>query len=103
MTAQVPLLVAIGAVLMFGSLRRGHERAPFFLALGLFALSFIGLGISIFPDIVPGAVSIEEAASPPASQGFMLIGAAIMIPIILAYTGYAYWVFRGKVGTEGYH
>jgi cytochrome bd ubiquinol oxidase subunit II len=53
--------------------------------------------------VVPGAVTIWQAASPAASQGFMLVGAAIMIPIILAYTGYAYWVFRGKVGTEGYH
>jgi cytochrome d ubiquinol oxidase subunit II len=102
-TAQIPLLVAIGAALFFRSLRKGHERAPFLLSLGMFGLSFAGLGVSIFPDVVPGAVTIWQAASPPASQGFMLIGAAIMIPIILAYTGYAYWVFRGKVGTDGYH
>jgi cytochrome d ubiquinol oxidase subunit II len=48
-------------------------------------------------------VTIWQAASPPSSQGFMLVGAAIMIPIILTYTGYAYWVFRGKTGAAGYH
>ena len=72
-------------------------------ALALFALSYVGLGISIFPDVVPGRVTIWEAASPPASQIFMLVGASILIPIILAYTAYSYWVFRGKVGSEGYH
>jgi cytochrome d ubiquinol oxidase subunit II len=101
--ANVPLLVVIGAVFYFRSLAKGHERAPFFLALGLFALCFAGLGVSIFPQIVPGAVSIVQAASPTASLAFMLVGAVIMIPIILTYTGYAYWVFRGKTGHEGYH
>ena len=102
-TAQIPLLVAVGVALFFRSLRKGHERAPFLLALALFGLSFAGLGVSIFPDVVPGAVTIWQAASPASSQGFMLVGAAIMIPIILTYTSYAYWVFRGKVGTDGYH
>jgi cytochrome d ubiquinol oxidase subunit II len=102
-TAQIPLLVAVGTALFFRSLKKGHERWPFVLALGLFGLCFAGLGVSVFPDVVPGAVTIWEAASPPSSQGFMLVGAAIMIPIILAYTAYAYWVFRGKVGEEGYH
>lgn len=103
LTAQVPLLVAIGAVLFFRALATGADYWPFLLALALFALSFAGLGISIFPDIVPGRISIWDAASPPSSQLFMLVGAAVLIPIILAYTGYAYWVFRGKVGVEGYH
>jgi cytochrome d ubiquinol oxidase subunit II len=57
----------------------------------------------MYPDVVPGRITIWEAASPPSSQLFMLVGAGILIPIILAYTGYAYWVFRGKVGAEGYH
>ena len=63
----------------------------------------IGLGISIWPDVVPGAVTIWEAAAPERSQVFMLIGAGILIPIILAYTVWAYWVFRGKVDEAGYH
>jgi cytochrome d ubiquinol oxidase subunit II len=101
-TANVPLLVMVGGLLFFRSLRKRHERAPFFLALGLFGLSFAGLGVSVFPDIVPGAVSIRAAAAPASSLMFMLVGAAVLIPVILAYTAHAYWVFRGKVG-EGYH
>ena len=73
------------------------------IALGLFALCLVGLGISIFPYIVPGAVTIHQAASPDSSLLFMFVGAAVLIPIILAYTGYSYWVFRGKTGHEGYH
>ncbi|ODT15715.1 MAG: cytochrome d ubiquinol oxidase subunit II [Kaistia sp. SCN 65-12] len=102
-TAQVPLLVAIATAAYFFSLHRRYESLPFLLSLGLFALSMLGLGISIFPDIVPGAVGIHEAAAPESSLIFMLIGAGFLIPIILAYTAYSYWVFRGKVGHEGYH
>lgn len=102
-TAQVPLLVAAATAAYFFSLHRRHEYLPFLLSLGLFALSMAGLGVSIFPDIVPGAISIHEAASPESSLIFMLVGAGILIPIILAYTAYSYWVFRGKVGHEGYH
>ncbi|MCQ4634711.1 cytochrome d ubiquinol oxidase subunit II [Shinella sp. CPCC 100929] len=103
LTAQVPLLVAICAVTFFWGLKRGAERLPFMTALGLFFLGFVGLGISIYPYVVPRAVTIWDAAAPPQSQLFMLVGAAVIIPIILAYTGWAYWVFRGKVGTHGYH
>jgi cytochrome d ubiquinol oxidase subunit II len=63
----------------------------------------IGLGISIWPDVVPGRVTIWEAAAPYTSQLFMLVGALVLIPIILAYTAYSYWVFRGNVDEEGYH
>ena len=100
--AQVPLLVMVGAVLFFLSLRQRRQVAPFLLALALFALTYAGLGISIFPEVVPGALSIWSAAAPASSQLFILVGAALLIPIILTYTGFAYWVFRGKVGEEGY-
>jgi cytochrome d ubiquinol oxidase subunit II len=103
LTAQVPLLVAAAAALLLRTLRRGAEVVPFLLALGLFLLSFLGLGVSIYPDVVPGRITIWEAASPRSSQVFMLVGSSVLIPIILAYTAYAYWVFRGKVGHEGYH
>ena len=103
LTAQVPLLVAICAATFFWSLKRGAERLPFIMALGLFFLGFVGLGISIYPYVVPRAVTIWDAAAPPQSQLFMLAGAAIIIPIILGYTAWAYWVFRGKVGAHGYH
>ncbi len=103
LTAQVPLLVTISAVAYFWNLRRGAERAPFLIALGLFLLGFIGLGISMFPYVVPSQITIWDAAAPAASQLFMLVGVAIIVPVILAYTGWAYWVFRGKAGHEGYH
>ena len=102
-TAQVPLLVGLVAAAFAVSLRRRYERLPFLLALALFALSMAGLGVSVFPDIVPGAISIHEAASPDSSLIFMLVGAGVLIPVILAYTAYSYWIFRGKVGHEGYH
>ena len=102
LTAPVPLLVAVVAVAFWRSLDR-REYAPFLLALALFALSFVGLGISMFPYVIPNEVTIWQAAAPEKSQIFMLIGASVLIPIILAYTAYAYWTFRGKVGTHGYH
>ncbi|HWL70478.1 MAG TPA: cytochrome d ubiquinol oxidase subunit II [Geminicoccus sp.] len=101
--AQVPLLVAIGAVVFFVALARRWEYWPFLSTLALFALGLIGLGVSMFPYVIPGAVTIWDAASPAKSQLFMLVGASVLIPIILIYTGYSYWVFRGKTGHEGYH
>ncbi|UAJ12784.1 cytochrome d ubiquinol oxidase subunit II [Polymorphobacter megasporae] len=103
LTAPVPILVGVAALLFVRSLSRRAELVPFLLALGVFLLSFVGLGISMFPYLVPPSITIWDAAAPPASQIFMLVGVGIMVPVILAYTGYAYWVFRGKVGHEGYH
>lgn len=103
LTAQVPLLVIICAVVLFRSLARKSERLPFMMALVLFFLGFMGLGISIYPYAVPQTVTIWDAASPRGSLAFMLVGAVVIIPLILGYTAWAYWVFRGKVGTEGYH
>jgi cytochrome d ubiquinol oxidase subunit II len=99
----MPLLVALTALAAWRSLKRGADAAPFLWALGLFALSFVGLGVSIWPDVIPGRVSIWQAAAPYQSQLFLLIGAAALIPLILAYTAWSYWVFRGKVGEQGYH
>jgi cytochrome d ubiquinol oxidase subunit II len=103
LTAQVPLLVAICAVTFFWSLSRNFERLPFLMALALFLLGFLGLGISMYPYVVPRAVTIWDAAAPPESQLFMLVGSLVIIPLILAYTSWAYWVFRGKAGVHGYH
>jgi cytochrome d ubiquinol oxidase subunit II len=99
----MPLLVAGAAFALWRSLRRDSDAHPFLWALSLFLLSMIGLAISMWPDVIPGRVSIWEAAAPHSSQLFMLVGAAVLIPVILAYTAWAYWVFRGKVGEEGYH
>ena len=101
--AQVPLATAVVTFLFFRALLKRQEVAPFLYALGLFGLCLIGLAISMFPDVIPGRVSIWDAAAPYDSQLFMLVGAAVLVPIILAYTAWAYWVFRGKVGEDGYH
>jgi cytochrome d ubiquinol oxidase subunit II len=103
MTSQVPLLVLITTALFLLALRRRWEQLPFLLTLALFALAYVGLGVSIYPYLVPESITITDAAAPAISQRFMLIGTAILIPMIVAYTAHAYWVFRGKVGTAGYH
>jgi cytochrome bd ubiquinol oxidase subunit II len=104
LTAPVPIAVAGVTVLLLRSLADKQDRQPFFLALALFALSYAGLGISMWPYIVPRSITIWQAASPENSQIFMLFGVAVLVPLILGYTGWAYWVFRGKVRPgSGYH
>ena len=103
LAAPVPILVALCSAAFVRSLKSGRELAPFLLTLVIFLLSFIGLVISIYPYVIPGAVTIWQAATDRSSQVFMLIGTLIIMPMILGYTGWAYWVFRGKVGDEGYH
>ncbi len=103
-TAIVPLLVAFCAYGIYAGLRDQHDYWPFLSSLGLFILCFAGLGISFYPYIVPPTLSIWDAAAPDKSMNFLLVGAIIMMPLILAYTAYSYWVFRGKVDpNEGYH
>jgi cytochrome bd ubiquinol oxidase subunit II len=91
-------------VMLLRSLADKQDYQPFFLSLALFALSYAGLGISMWPYIVPQSITIWQAASPKNSQVFMLVGVAVLVPLILGYTAWAYWVFRGKVRPEGgYH
>lgn len=102
--APVPLMVAVLGFGLWRSLDEGREVLPFTFALGLFALSYLGLAISLWPMLIPPSVTVWEAASPPETQVFLLVGMAFLIPTILIYTAYSYWVFRGKVtGTSGYH
>jgi cytochrome d ubiquinol oxidase subunit II len=102
--ALVPLVLLALAWLFFAALRQRREIAPFLYALGVFLLAYIGLGVSLWPMMVPPEVTIFAAAAPPASQAFLLWGAAVLIPIILVYTAYVYWLFRGKVQHGvGYH
>ena len=101
--APVPLLVTLAGVAFVRSLKAGHEVAPFLLTLSVFLLCFVGLSISVFPYVVPGAVTIWAAATDRSSQIFMLWGTAIVLPMILGYTAWSYWVFRGKVAADGYH
>lgn len=100
----VPALLAGCAWLLYRGLTDARHIQPFVAALGLFVLCYIGILISFYPYIVPPSITIWQAAAPDASLAFLLVGAAILIPIILGYTAYAYWVFRGKVDPEeGYH
>jgi cytochrome bd ubiquinol oxidase subunit II len=104
LTAPVPVAVAAVTVLLLRSLASRRDYQPFFLTLALFALSYAGLGISMYPYIVPQSITIWQAAAPENSQLFMLFGVAVLIPLILGYTAWSYYVFRGKVDPEGgYH
>jgi cytochrome d ubiquinol oxidase subunit II len=102
-TAQVPLVIAILTWRFVRSLRRNYELAPFVLTLAVFGVSFIGLGVSMYPYLIPNVITLQNAAAPASSQAFMLVGASVLVPVILAYTAWSYWVFRGKVGHDGYH
>ena len=108
--APVPILVVVIAVAFFRALAADTGRGgladarPFLLALALFLLSYVGLGVSMYPMIVPPHLDLWQAAAPPSSQAFLLVGAVVLIPIILGYTGYVYWLFRAKVTHDsGYH
>jgi len=101
----VPLLVLVLSGGLWKTLNNANSHnTPFVLTLGLIFLGFSGLGISIWPYIIPPSITLWQAAAPPQSQGFMLVGALLIIPIILVYTFWSYYVFRGKVQHgEGYH
>ena len=102
--SPVPILTALNAALLWRAVLKDREVQPFVLSLCFFALGFIGLVLGMWPNIVPPDLSIWDAASPPGSQGFVLVGAAFLIPAVLAYTVYSYRVFRGKVAADsGYH
>jgi cytochrome d ubiquinol oxidase subunit II len=104
LAAPVPIAVAAVTALLMRSLAQKQDSRPFLLSLILFALSYAGLGISMYPYIVPQSITIWQAAAPQNSQIFMLVGVAGLVPLILGYTGWAYWVFRGKVRAgSGYH
>ena len=101
----VPLAIGVISFMMFRSLRvHHHEYRPFVLTLVVFALCFVGLAISLYPNIVPPSITLQEAAAPEKSQVFMLVGTAVAMPLIIGYTAYAYWIFRGKIDpAHGYH
>jgi cytochrome d ubiquinol oxidase subunit II len=102
--SPVPLLTAALALWLWRALQRGADVAPFMAAIGLFALCYLGLAISLFPYVVPHALTLWQAATAPEGQAFLLIGTMFLIPVILTYTGWSYWVFRGKVRPgAGYH
>jgi cytochrome d ubiquinol oxidase subunit II len=103
--APVPLLTALFAVLEWRAIANSKaELGPFLYAVLLFSLSYLGIAISLFPMIVPHHYSLWQAASSPDTQIFLGVGTLFLLPVILVYTGWSYWVFRGKVRADtGYH
>ncbi|TMG81916.1 MAG: cytochrome d ubiquinol oxidase subunit II [Betaproteobacteria bacterium] len=102
--SPVPLVTLALFVLLLRSLKSGRDAVPFLAALGLFVMCYLGLGISILPMIVPYTVTLWAAASSSKSQAFLMVGTLFLLPIILMYTAWSYWVFRGKVKAgSGYH
>ncbi|NML18933.1 cytochrome d ubiquinol oxidase subunit II [Azohydromonas caseinilytica] len=100
----VPVLVVVAMAWLQRAVRQEAQAAPFMLTLLLVFLGYSGLGISLWPHIIPPGLSIRDAAGPPQSLGFALVGALLIIPVILMYTAWGYWVFRGKVRHgDGYH
>jgi len=100
----VPIVTAAVVVFTWRSLREGADAAPFFGALLLFVMSYLGVAISRWPMIVPGHFTLDEAAASQNTQAFLLIGTLVLLPVILLYTAWSYWVFRGKARADvGYH
>jgi cytochrome d ubiquinol oxidase subunit II len=98
--APVPILTALAAFALWRTVENGRHYPPFFLAIAMFLLGYLGLGISLFPYIVPPSVTIWDAANTVSSQAFALIGFSIVMPITLIYTVWVFWVFRGKVAED---
>jgi len=99
----LPLATACLFILIWSDLHRGRENRPFFLSIGVFLTGYLGLGISLWPYLVPFAVTFHEAAAAPTSQSFLLVGTAVILPLVLLYTGFCYYLFRGKASQGGYY
>lgn len=101
--APLPLLTAVMIFLAWQSLTRGDELKPFIFCIIIFLCSYCGIAISVYPYLIPHQITLWQAAAPNSTLIFILIGVLIMLPVLLAYTLYAYHVFRGKSNNEGYH
>jgi cytochrome d ubiquinol oxidase subunit II len=95
--APLPIATALVVAYAWRALGRDGDLQPFLAGVALFALSFLGVAISLWPMIVPDHYTLWQAASPPSSQAFLLVGTLGLLPVILFYTGWSYWIFRGKV------
>lgn len=98
--APMPIIVALLFFVMRKDLTGEREYRPFLLTAALFLMGYIGVCSAIFPYIVPYQMTIYEAAAADTSLSFMLVGAGIMLPIILSYTAFAYYTFKGKTDHE---
>jgi cytochrome d ubiquinol oxidase subunit II len=100
----VPVVTALVAFTCWRWIGQGREVPPFLAAIALFLLGYLGLVISNFPYLVPPSLTVWETAAAPASQIFMLLGTLVLLPMILGYIAFVYWLFRGKVREgESYH
>jgi cytochrome bd ubiquinol oxidase subunit II len=107
LAAEVPLIVIVGLFLVVAAILMRviglrPDWRPFFPGLGLFALGVAGLGVTVYPDIVPFRLSLWAAASSTLSHVFLLVGAVLVTPVVLAYSAFSYRVFRGKTPAEGW-
>jgi cytochrome bd ubiquinol oxidase subunit II len=102
--SPVPVLTGFTLLLLLRNLHRRREVSPFILSMCLFLLGYLGLGISLWPHLIPPDISLWDAASPAETQSFLLVGVVMLLPAILFYTFYVYYIFRGKVTQDmGYH
>jgi cytochrome bd ubiquinol oxidase subunit II len=99
----IPVVTACCFMMIWSDLHRGREYRPFFLSLGVFLMGYLGLGISLWPWLVPFAVTFRQAAAAAPSQSLLLVGTAIMLPVVLTYTAFCYYIFRGKASCEGHY
>lgn len=98
--SPVPLITFAVALALWRALAARRERAPFVLSIALFMLSYFGLGVSLWPYIVPRTLTVYDAAAPFVTQVFILVGVVLLLPLVLGYTVHTYRVFRGKVGAH---
>jgi cytochrome d ubiquinol oxidase subunit II len=96
----VPLVTAILFLMIWRDLHRGSEYRPFFLSIGVFLMGYLGLGISLWPWLVPFEITFRQAAAASTSQSLLFVGTAIMLPVVLTYTAFCYYLFRGKASHE---
>jgi cytochrome d ubiquinol oxidase subunit II len=97
----MPILSIVFFIMLWQDLRAGkRELRPFFLTIGIFLMNYVGIGVSTWPWLVPFKVTLWDAAAAPESQSLLLLGTVVMLPIVLAYTGYCFWVFRGKASHD---
>ncbi|OLQ85448.1 cytochrome d ubiquinol oxidase subunit II [Vibrio ponticus] len=100
----IPALVALCVWRLFASLIDHRAVAAYLYSMSIFVLAAVGFGVSTFPYLIPFALTYQQAAAPDSSLKFLLAGAVFLLPLIIAYTAYSYWVFRGKLKHgEGYH
>jgi cytochrome d ubiquinol oxidase subunit II len=102
--APLPLLAGAICFLLWRGAEERRHSTPYLFAVCLFLIGYVGLAVSLWPYIVPFAMTPAMAAAADNALALMLWGAAPLLPIILAYTGYVYWVFRHKVSDDAaYH